>query len=383
MDADVGRAPLVSRFSGAGLRPPRKLTLTITGLCNLDCRHCWPGGGPEHPAGHVPAGVLLPFVRGMVQQAGVREICITGGEPFMHPELFTVLDCAVRQPGLERLEIQTNATMITGMQVERLQRLRFPGLCVQVSIDGAYAQTHDLVRGSGSFQQTLRGLRRLVAGGLPTLVACTEMDHNCMELPALLDLVEELGAGGLTSGTLVAAGRAKMDRTVALPQPSQYRELLTLFAADPGFRSRYGKLANIAAIEWWLGKSTSVSENCGCAEMPYIDAFGCMYPCLMLPAERYAVPGVFDRSVDDVMREAVERWAEIPALFRRRSMELPECRACIGRRHCRGGCMGRAYAVHGDLMTVEDRCALRQAVYAWEAPECIPAPSEVASFDGR
>jgi hypothetical protein len=61
-------------------------------------------------------------------------------------------------------------------------------------------------------------------------------------------------------------------------------------------------------------------------------------------------------------------WAHIKRISQRRSTELAACQECPGKAHCAGGCMGRAYAAHGDPMTVEDRCQLRKAVYGWKRP---------------
>ena len=47
-----------------------------------------------------------------------------------------------------------------------------------------------------------------------------------------------------------------------------------------------------------------------------------------------------------------------------RPCRAPQARDCPGRSHCAGGCMCRAFAGHGAMMTVEDRCALRKVAYS-------------------
>jgi len=91
-----------------------------------------------------------------------------------------------------------------------------------------------------------------------------------------------------------------------------------------------------------------------------------MYPCLMLPIKKLAVKDLYLRPLDEVLFEGVSLWADLPDLYHRRFVELEACRNCPGRQHCTGGCMGRAYALTGDFMTVEDRCALRKVIYSWE-----------------
>ena len=358
----------------AGLRSPKIVTLMVTNGCNLSCLHCWPESRSCGTAPPVPADTIRRLI-GEVVLLGVEEICLTGGEPLTHPDWFEILSFACRQPGLNRVRLQTNATLLTEVDIEALGSVDFKGLTVQVSLEGASAETNDRVRGPESFEQAFRGLKFLAEVGLgqQVVVAFTETQHNFAELPRLLRLLDGLGIGRLVSGTLVLGGRAAAQSDqVAPPTPSQYRELLNLYHSDPQFRSRYKKLGNIAAIEWFTGKLYPASEGCICIETPYINADGEMYPCLMLPIDKLAAKDVFHRPLDEVLFEALSLWAELPDLNRRRSVELEACKNCPGRLHCAGGCMGRAYAATGDFMNVEDRCVLRKSVYSWEAPQESP-----------
>lgn len=353
----------------AGLRPPKIVTVMVTNGCNLSCLHCWPASRSWGTAPPVPAETLKRLIRELAL-LGAEEICLTGGEPLTHPEWFEILSFTCRQPGLNRVRLQTNATLLTDADVENLGAIGFKGLTVQVSLEGATAQTNDLVRGSGSFERAFRGLKLLAEAGLgqQVVVAYTETRENFAELPRLLGLLDKLGIGFLVSGTLVLGGRAAQSDQIALPTPSQYRDLLHLYHSEPTFRERYDRIGNIAALEWFRGKSTSGTECCTCIERPYIHANGRIYPCLMLPIDKYAVHDAHHRPLEELLMEGASIWSELPELNRRRSLELDACKRCPGQLHCAGGCMGRAFSTTGDPMKVEDRCALRKAVYSWRAP---------------
>lgn len=364
----------------AGLRSPKVVTLMVTNGCNLSCLHCWPESRSCDTVPPVPTDTIRRLI-GEFVLLGVEEICLTGGEPLTHPDWFEILDFSCRQSGLKRVRLQTNATLLTEVDIEALGSIDFKGLTVQVSLEGATAETNDRVRGPGSFEQAFRGLKFLAEAGLgqQVVVAFTETQHNFAEFPRLLRLLDGLGIGRLVSGTLVLGGRAAQTDQVAPPSPAQYRELLNLYHSDPQFRSRYKKLGNIAALEWFTGKSYPATEGCICIETPYINADGEMYPCLMLPIDKLAAKDVFHRPLDEVLLEVLPLWAELPDLNRRRSVELEACKNCPGRLHCAGGCMGRAYAATGDFMNVEDRCALRKSVYSWEAPQESPHTAQSES----
>ena len=361
------REHLLGGIRKAGLKPPKVLTLLITNGCNLKCRHCWPESLSHEVFLPVPVQVLKRLITGF-SGLGLEEVCLTGGEPLTHPDWLEVLRFSCRQEGLKRVRLQTNATLLTEKDVKHLAAITEKELIIQVSLEGATSRTHDRMRGRGNFKRAFRGLERLAAAGLggQTVVAFTETHSNCDELPRLLKRLDDIGVGRLLSGTLVQAGRAGRTRDLQLPTPDQYRALLDFYHRDNAFRKRYHKMANIACLEWWFGKADSASENCACFEMPYVTADGVLYPCIMLPATHLAVQNAHEEPLEALLTKAVSLWSGLPALNRRRSVELEPCKACSGKQHCAGGCMGRAHATTGDFMSVEDRCALRKAVYEWE-----------------
>ena len=224
-----------------GLVPPRILTLSMTGVCNLFCTHCWVDAGQERSLPVVPQ----PTIRRLLEEfaaLGGEGVRLTGGEPLSHPGWRESLQL-VRDLGLARLVLQTNGTLLDEAAVATLAALDFSGLQVQISLDGARARSHDRVRGEGTFAAAMQGVRRLVAAGLGgrIIFAFTEMRHNLEEFPLLLELAESLGVGAVVGGTLITGGRAagEGDGAVAPATPEQYLALVARFEADADFRRRY------------------------------------------------------------------------------------------------------------------------------------------------
>ena len=360
---------VVEKIVEAGLHPPKMLTLMITSTCNLQCRHCWLDCRPDNAAQAVKTETVHRVLREFGELGG-QTVCLTGGEALIHPAWKDILSFACSHCEFQQVRFQTNATLLTAGDVAFLASLDHPELTIQVSLDGATAATHDHVRGAGSFERSMRGLSRLGEAGLGAriLVAFTEMTHNLKELPELFERLDAMGVGRIVSGTLVLGGRAGKAVELAMPRPEQYEELLQRYHQDPQFKALYRKLGTISALEWYHGRSDGAAHRCSCIENPFITADGKMYPCVMLLCDDFAASGTHDCSLADVVREMLPRWAELPRIHRLRTERLLGCNGCVGRKHCAGGCMGRAYAGHGDLMTVEDRCALRKAVYSWQPP---------------
>lgn len=354
-------------FKTGGLVPPEELTLTITPRCNLSCHHCWPECGPAPAGKPVPLENLLRLI-GEWLNAGLANICISGGEPLTHPHWFEIIQFCCRQERFKSVRLQTNGTLFTREIVQSLLHPELNKLTFQISLDGSIPQTHDRLRGTGNFARTCQGLGLLQEMGLTqrSIIAFTETSENIEQLPELLRLIEQLDIGQLLSGTLIMAGRAARNYKFTLPTPGQYINILSQYEKDAEFRRLYRKRAKISAIEWYLHRQeTTEKSHCSCMATPYISAEGYLYPCTLLQVEDFAISGVWNRTLTSVVGEIQDRWTELPEIHKARPQRIQKCRDCIGRHHCGSGCLGRSNTESRDFFQVEDRCKLRQAVYTW------------------
>jgi len=162
-------APPVQPFLGLDA-----LWIQVAGtLCNLACTHCFVTCGPaerrhallsrEEVAAHVADALAM----------GVREAYLTGGEPFVHPELEAIVeDTLAHLP----VTVLTNGTLFTARRVEWLAattRASRHALEVRVSLDATEAAGHDAFRGAGAWARTMDGLRALESAGLWPIVTFT------------------------------------------------------------------------------------------------------------------------------------------------------------------------------------------------------------------
>jgi molybdenum cofactor biosynthesis enzyme MoaA len=152
-------------------------------LCNLECRHCFISCGPHN---HAFGFLDLEAVRRALNESvplGVKEYYFTGGEPFLNPDMVPILELTLRYGPATVL---TNGTIFRDDWVQRLRRAEEASpysLEFRVSIDGSTAADNDAIRGPGTFERALRGVRQLVDHGfLPIVtVARTRDDVNDAE----------------------------------------------------------------------------------------------------------------------------------------------------------------------------------------------------------
>ncbi|WP_236242975.1 radical SAM protein [Streptomyces sp. CC228A] len=179
--------PVVPLFGSAYF--PSRLWLYTNFHCNLACDYCAVASSPKA----APRVLTADHFRGLVDEAvaaGFAELYVTGGEPFLHPDIVALLDYASAQlPTV----VMTNAMLLRGRRAQGLGDLAGRKLTVQTSLDGATAATHDRHRGAGSWQRTVAGIRHLIDLGLPPRVALTETPENTAEVPATAALLAGLG----------------------------------------------------------------------------------------------------------------------------------------------------------------------------------------------
>ena len=357
---------LIEEIEKVGLQTPKILTLMITDACNLSCPHCLLNCKGRNTLPVSPKKIIN--IMDEFSELGGQVLLITGGEPLCHPDLPDILDHACRITSLSEVILQTNGVMINTEYIEKVKSLNPEKLKIQVSLDGATPEINDIIRGKGSFEASVKGIKLLADAGMGrrVIIAFTEMKHNFEQIPQMLKLADSLGVGRFTAGTLVKGGRAKKIDWIKLPDKYQIRGLIGLYDSDPVFKALYDKLGNISAIEWYKGRDIPSDHVCNCISTPFINAAGKMFPCVMNLDDELAVDNVHEEGLKKSIIKGLEKWTCLPRLDRERSESLAKCRSCAGREHCRGGCIGRAQAGNGDAMTVEDRCELRREVYYWK-----------------
>ncbi len=165
-----------------GLPPqwgPFMAELDVTYRCDCRCRMCrrWTDGRRGEMT--LPEYERLAAV---FDRMGVQLVSIAGGEPLTRKDIHELIGCFAKY-GMS-VNLCTN-----GLSLEKhAQALSRSGAsCVTVSVDGAEATTHDMIRGvQGSHEKTENGIRALAAfprSSRPLIrVRMTVSDHNAREV---------------------------------------------------------------------------------------------------------------------------------------------------------------------------------------------------------
>jgi MoaA/NifB/PqqE/SkfB family radical SAM enzyme len=106
---------------------------------------------------------------------GVREYYFTGGEPFLNPDMEAILEATL---AVGPATVLTNGLLLDPARCARLKALEQASDCsldLRVSLDGYDAATNDPIRGEGTFERILQGVRNLAEAGLNPVITVTEV----------------------------------------------------------------------------------------------------------------------------------------------------------------------------------------------------------------
>lgn len=193
----------------------------ITLACDLGCKTCGSRAGKARSVELSTAECL--GVVDQLAEVGVREVTLIGGEAYLREDWHEIA-AHVAKRGM-RCSMTTGARNLTA---ERVKMAEDAGLrVISISLDGL-EHTHDAQRGpKGSWRAAVEASERVAASKV-RLTTNTQINRLSMpELPALADLLGEIGSTAWQIQLTVAMGRAA-DRPDLLLQPYDLLELFPL-----------------------------------------------------------------------------------------------------------------------------------------------------------
>ena len=151
-------------------RPVRSRLWLYTNFdCNLSCDYCCVRSSPKAPR----RALGIDRVRRIAIEAaelGVREIFVTGGEPFMLPDIGEIVAaCAAATP----TTVLTNGMLFARNRLETLRSLPRERVTFQISLDSPTPERHDSHRGKGTWARAWRGIELARAEGFRVRLAAT------------------------------------------------------------------------------------------------------------------------------------------------------------------------------------------------------------------
>lgn len=207
-------------------------TFELTPRCNFNCRMCYVHLKEDQISRYGKELSAKEWIRiaKEARDAGTTWLCVTGGEPLMHPEFETIWR-ELTQMGFF-ITLQTNASLIRG-RMEKLLEECPPG-SVKITLYGSNDQVYeDVCRVKNGFTRVDEGIRALRQMKIPvqlisTVIRQNEADVKNMAAYAFEHRLPWMATGGIKDSCRGADSQARSVRVEEKLEESKREEVRRL-----------------------------------------------------------------------------------------------------------------------------------------------------------
>lgn len=307
----------------------------ITLRCNLRCSHCgsWAGLPRSNELNTQECFRLCEELA----ELGCEDVSFMGGEPFLRKDWFSIAQC-VKNLGMN-LNIVSNGTILE-KHIEKICQLE-PKV-VGISLDGL-KESHEKIRGRGTFEKTVRALELLREKGVQTTVITAVSKINFKDL---LEMKNLLYKEGINWQIQVAMPLGNFQKEQMLSKEEFYAT--ALFIAKERIENSFKNLPVVGAHCY--GYYSKILPGCsweGCSagiSSIGITSEGGIVGCLSMGNDRCIEGNIREKS----LKEIWEYPNSFPYNRKFDKNQLgPNCKNCKYGNICKGGCNAMSYTLTG------------------------------------
>ena len=326
------------------LKMPNIVAANITNKCNLACKYCYNAdfrNSRKRPELDRQSWI---HIFDSLLGDGVVTLDITGGEPLVRTDLYSVFS-EFADKGMN-LRLVTNATLIDNDKFAEYIAHTFRN--ITISIDSDLPEIHDSLRGEGTHEKVVNAMN-LLSKYDGNWCAQMVFNESTMErIEHTSTYVRNLGARDFKASIEYVPKEGYSNRSI----------LEYLISSVSKQSTTYGKSMD-TFMKAQINSIMTVDRTCPAAKGEcFIDAYGDIFPCRLMMSESMASGNLLEQSFKDI-------WATGGPLNMVREIDytkIDKCGDCGLLRFCMGGCRAIAHNLTGDLYGYigDENCALRQ-----------------------
>lgn len=173
------------------MRTPLNGTFELSPVCNFSCRMCYVRKTAKEVR-ESPRGILtLDDWRRIAREArsaGMLELLLTGGEPLLWPDFWTLYEELIDMGFL--VSINTNGSLIDEKAIARFRRR--PPQRINITLYGASDETYQRLCGTGGvYTRVDFAIRGLLDAGLTVKLNCSLTPDNAGDIDRIVDYAKE------------------------------------------------------------------------------------------------------------------------------------------------------------------------------------------------
>lgn len=171
-------------------RIPLIAAFELLPVCNLQCKMCYVRKpmSEVRKAGGLKSAEWWLKLAAEAREHGLLYPLLTGGEPFLHPQIFEILS-GMSKMGLQ-VSINSNGTLIDEEAVRKLSE--YPPLRINLTLYGASEESYQRLCGDGSaYKRVHRAVELLKQYEIPVKFNASITPENVQDIEALVAYAKE------------------------------------------------------------------------------------------------------------------------------------------------------------------------------------------------
>ncbi|MFC1479578.1 radical SAM protein, partial [Planctomycetota bacterium] len=162
--------------------------IEITSRCNLACPVCINASGESASCRDMTLDEFCSVLdKIMIAEKQIDVLNLSGGEPFLHPEVLDIIDAALSRPEIARVSISTNGLLLL-KDNNLLKELKKRNVVISLQMDGFDDRIYQALRGRPLLQEKRDILKKLKDLQSPTsLIMTVAGGINDDQFPEMLD----------------------------------------------------------------------------------------------------------------------------------------------------------------------------------------------------
>lgn len=204
------------------------VSLEIIQKCLNNCIHCSSNSGCTSQA--ILDLSLIEEVVDDIVLMGAKRLCLSGGEPFLHPDLVDIIRYAVEKG----LKVDIYSSGIVGepdkehsIAKKILCKCKMAGLNrIMFNFQAAHAEIYDtIMQTNNNFQKVIESIKNTQECGIETEIHFVPMKQNYKEIDSVVELARNLGVCQVSFLKLVSHGRAKIFEDKIMPNAEELKQI--------------------------------------------------------------------------------------------------------------------------------------------------------------
>ena len=301
----------------------------ITSRCNLNCPYFYNDSNIN--GRDLPMEKITDIIDYLLSN-GINNMAISGGEPFLHKDIFKILDYANKKN--IHVYIVTNASLLSNQVLKKIQPF-MNTLDFQFTFDGGKPYTQAITRGIDNFKQIKLCIMYMLGNNYRNNIYLRYniTPFNFLEIDDFINEFTAMGCKYISFSYILQQGRATENSLLTEEQKAKINNVITERKKEIG-NDIYLKLSGSPTI---ICPYAIIRQHQNIVFLPRVTSDGDVFPCQVEVDSKFIIGNIYNNSLEEIMNS--QQFKEYIEYISNKQARNKGCKKCILSKICGGGCI--------------------------------------------